>query len=215
VYEEFLGQNVGQVRDDVTHMLATINSIVVGDPDERFWVATIAILILGARYGNELGLTDIDINQLAKFLLAEFRNQRRETETSASNIGRADNVERYVVDYINARVTKTLKTDTVNLLPGRGGPKPMVMNSVNHLPKGEITVHAVKDLHLLRLSVADFGAWLAKERKVGRHEIFAKIRELLPAVEKKGSLGRGTHYAGANERLLEFDTSKMPDIDLF
>ena len=215
VYAEFLGQNVDRVRGDVTAMLATVNSIVKGTTDERFWVATIAILILGAKYGNELGLTQIDTDQLSQFLLDQYTNQRRESEASASNIGRADNVERFVVDYINARVTKTLRTDTVNLLPGRGGPKPSVLNSINHLPKGEITVHAVKDQHLLRISVADFGGWLSKERKVGRHEVFAKIRELLPAVEKKGSLGRGTHYAGANERLLEFDVSKMPDIDLF
>lgn len=215
VYAEFLGKNVERVRDDVIAMVSTVQNIVKASSDERFWVATIAILILGAKYANELGLTDIDVGQLSKFLLTQYYRQRRTSETSSANLSSASNVGRYVVDYVNARAGSTLKTDTVNVLPGRSPHPTTILNNINNLPRGVVNVHAVKNMQILRLSVADFGTWLVKERKVSRYEIINHVKELLPCVEKKGSLGRGTAYVGANERILEFDVSKFADIDLF
>ena len=217
VYAEYLGQHAPAVRGTVLGMCETINNIVKGTTDERFWVAAIAVLIAGANYGNMLGLTHIDTNHLSRFLLDQFGNQRRDSETSSSNIDVARNVERFVVDYINARAGSTIKTDFVNTRPGRAGAKPVVLNDANSIMnlRGTITVHLVRDQHIARVSLADFGRWLTKERGVSRSIVLQRIQELLPVSFTKVSLGRGTPYARAAEAVLEFDVALMPSIDLF
>ena len=217
VYAEFLGQNVARVRADVLNMTATINGIVNGTPDERFWVAAIAVLIVGATYGNELQLTNIGIDKLSRFLLDQFKKQRGDSAVSTANIGTIGTVERYVSDFINGHPQQTIKTDVVDTSPGRGTLKPVVLNDVNSimgLSRG-ISIHAVRDNRIVRISAGDFGKWLVKEHRVSKHAVIKKVKELLPCKEVKLSIGRGTVYKRTPETVLEFDTTLMPSIDLF
>lgn len=69
VYAEWLGKNFPQIHVDVLDEMHRTDAEVRSRPDERFWVNTIIALILGARYANQLGLTQIDESALRQFLI--------------------------------------------------------------------------------------------------------------------------------------------------
>lgn len=217
IYAEFLGQNVDRVRKDVRAMCATINDIKQAGSDERFWVAAVAVLIVGAQYGNELELTNIDVNALSRFLLDQFDKQRGDSAASPSNVGTAVSVDYYVTGFINSHTPQTLKTDTVATGAGGVATKVITMNDINSiagLSRG-ISIHAVKAPALVRFSKTDFTRWLARDQKVSPHEIIKSIKAMPGVTEHKASLGRGTQYKKAPEWVLEFDVNVMPNLDLF
>jgi hypothetical protein len=99
--------------------------------------------------------------------------QRRDSEISDANLDAKDNIEKFVVDFVNAHVPQTLKTADVDLSPGKSTVKADVLNSavsVDSLNRG-VYIHAVRDQRIVRISAVEFRKWLTKERRIAPHEI--------------------------------------------
>ena len=61
LYSKFLGTHSVRVDREVAEMNDKLLSEVTARNEERVWVATMAVVLKGAEYSNELGLTDIDM----------------------------------------------------------------------------------------------------------------------------------------------------------
>lgn len=213
VYARFLGANISAVKDAVNRASKAISTAVAATHDERFWVSMIAVLVVGASYANQLGLTTIDADAMLAHLLDKFRKNRRFRTDAPVDLGLTENAVRYLQDYINARRDATLITDEVWTQPGRPSAtfKPLTLNANNRFD-GKIAIRWAKNNHLVRVSMADFGVWLKKERGVPREIIFDALVKTAGAKVIKTSLGSNTTYSTARESALEFDLQQLPTL---
>lgn len=214
VYAQYLGQNAEAVKKLVTQAYSRIHTLLDAKPDERFWVATIAVVLMGARFANQLELTEIDEVALAKFLCAEFVRMRDERERSPVDITKSANLLDYVTDYVNTRRQQTLTTDKVWRMASRPPAGYKVTEMMNDRLMGRLCVHAIKDDLLLRISCDDFGDWLENKRKVPKNVL---IKQVLDMVGKRirTHLGLHTRFQASREWVIEFDLAKLPELYSF
>ena len=203
-YASYLGSNCVTIEKDVGAILSKVGKEVKMKPDERFWVATIACLLLGAQYSNELGFTDIDEVALKVFLydtLAEMRTARTAAPVDMKEVS---NVVNMLGRFINEnRARNTLITNIIH--KGKMKPAPGSVNVISDASRMEaMHVHIGKDDHTLRVGKAYFEDWLTKNN-YPRHVIMKAVEKELGAVVVNARLGAGTMYANASEYLLEID----------
>jgi hypothetical protein len=213
VYAAWLGTNVEKVKADVAAMASKINTTVGATHDERFWVSTIAVLVLGAVYGNQLSLTKINIDALVGYLLTQFTANRLYRTGSSVDIDQGDNVVRYLEEYINARRDSTLITDTAWDQPQRPAAnfKVLILNHENRFDR-KLTIRVGKDNAVLRVSTADFGKWLKDEKGVARDVIIDKLLKVAGGRKVKTAIGAHTKFTSAREEALQFDLNNLPGL---
>lgn len=211
-YAQFLGRNAEQVQKDMQHASALLADAVKAVQEERFWIATMACCMMGAKYANTLGLTEIDRPALNVFLVKEFIRQRNERGTSRVDITKLDNITSWLAQYVNERRQQTVVTDTIWRQAARppAGFKVTLLTDYNKL-QGRLAVHAVRDDKLLRVSRTDFNGWL-RDKGLPGGAMLKTITENLPCKELLNSIGNHTTVGkGAREWLLEFELDKMSD----
>lgn len=80
-YAMFLVQNAARVKSEVLAMNKVLTIKTGAGNEDRFWVGTMACLLMGARYAKELKLVDFDTKGLMMFLMATYQSmQTVETE---------------------------------------------------------------------------------------------------------------------------------------
>jgi hypothetical protein len=212
IYAEYLGQHYDDVRKKVVETNDKIMSMLGARQDERFWIATMTVVLLGAGYANQLGLTKINVEALSNFLVHEFRKMRLKGTASPNDITKSGSIATMVGDYVNARRQQTVITDKIWTQPTRPPQGWQVRTFSNpQRIQGQISVHAAKDDLLLRISVADFSTWLKDKRSVSKGVVLDQVLSTLPAKRVQSVLGLHTEYRQARETLIEFDLSQMPD----
>jgi len=204
-YSKFLGEQheriareVAQIQDDITREVNAGN-------DERFWIAVVAVVMAGARYANELGLTEIDEAALRVHMLevlTKMRDEVRSTPTDMSNTISVSNVLAQFLKTMRAR--HTLVTDRVHV--GRGKPSTKnpikVLNDVSKLDT--IHVHVGRDSGLMRISSTYFSDWMA-EHGYSRHAFTRALKEEFGVHETYGRIGSGTDFSSPTEYILEIN----------
>ena len=213
VYAEFLGQNAKTVKEQVAKAMENIFDVLGATTDERFWVGTITVTLMGAKFSNQLGLTTIDIPRLSAFLVDQFYKLRTKGGHSTTDITKSGTLADYVSDYVNTRRQQTITTDTIWRQASRppASYRVTVMNNASPL-QGRISVHAAKTDLILRISLSDFKAWLKEKRGVPSSTLVDQIINMLPAkiVQSRIAL-HVLQYQLPREALIEFDLSKMPN----
>lgn len=215
VYAQYLGTHAKWVKASVASMLSSFNTALKANHDERFWIATIAVLTVGARFANNLGLTAIDEAQLVRYLVGRFEENRRYRNSAPVDMGQATNVLRYVQDYVNVRRENMLVTDIIWQQVGRPPVhhKPLQKNSNVALDAKQIFIRIAETDRIMRISQANFGAWLTRDCKVQRDVIIDAAVNILGAKRIKSSLTIGMdRLVSARENVLEFDLSTLPDL---
>ena len=212
VYAEWLGKNIPAVKLQVGAVAEEFNRLLGANHDERFWISTITVIALGARYGNHLGLTKIDEPKLVAYLMDQFHKNRLYRNTSSVDIDQGDNVVRYLEEYINVRRENTLITDKVWTQTSRPPAtfKPLIVNHEGRFD-GKLVIRVAKDDQVLRILLSDFGLWLKKDKGVSRDVI---VNALIKAGGKriKTNIGANTKHSTAREDGLEFDLKTMPHL---
>src|SRR5690606_14855490 len=119
-------------------------------PDERFWVAMIGCLLLGATYSNYLGYTHIDLKSLRDFLLSNLERLRKSRHGQVTDITNVTNVVNIIGRFLNEkRARNTLKTNVI--YRGTGKPAPSAVSIVGDWQRLEtIMVHIGVDDKVLR-----------------------------------------------------------------
>ncbi len=203
-YAEFLGKNYDRVDAEMGTMIKTLEKKLKSKADERFWVATVACLLLGAMYANELKLTQIDEKKFSKFLLKKFDDMRAQKKDLRVDMRDQDNIGELLTQFLKQMQGRnTLYTNKIHTGPG----KPSGIKALTDISRIEnVQVHYGVDDHKLRISVAALRKWLQADKRqsssfkqVMEQEFGAKIID--------GYLGSGTPVAGikAKERIYHLD----------
>lgn len=213
IYAEYLGQNHVQVKSDVAKCLNSFEKIMMGKPEERFWFACAATLILGARYANILGLTQIGepgLVQLCKRIVGNMRGLRTQLN---SNVKNSDNVWDTLTQFLSAkRARHTLVTDTMPLGPGK--PKQAkIFGDTSRLESVE--VHLAMKTQMIRISLTALKQWLL-DHGYGRHLFTKELEDQFGfRILRAANLGGTTSFATGNQHCLEGMVTGTPLADWF
>ena len=205
LYAKFLGQNFKRVEQEVAHMQDSLYSEVQVKQEERMWIATIAVILKGAEYANELGLTAIDLDALKAFLMQVLITMRGSVDESPSDLNNDMSVSTILADFINStRARNTLITNRIWVSKGRPPP-----NAIKHQepdgPAGRsLLVHIGTDDRMMRISSTALTRWMG-ERKYSRPAFLKRLEAEFGLKKVNGKLGGGTEMACAMEHLLELD----------
>lgn len=207
VYAQYLATHAELVRARVQTMRAKLGEAQHERPSERFWLAMMAAMIVGAQIAGELELMDIDIRTLASFLVQNLLRLRGRTAESMQSSDPAE----ILATYIQQHQDKALTVDTFPVAR---------QNTMNYIPEiiggppksAKIIVHIAKKDKLVRLARSDFIRWL-RSRSIP-DSLIATMLEELKGREMQGMLGIGTAWEiPARQRLLEFPTTPSNSIE--
>ena len=158
---------------------------------ERFWSGVAACNIAGAMFARRLGLIDIDVGRVFKWLVKEFTQMRQEIKPPASSyasvIGEYWNEQRQNTLVINDEIDKRTGVELLPILE----------------PRGELTVRMEPDTQKLFLVAKKFREYCSKNQ--------ITLKDILNALAAEGV------YAGTVKKRMSKGTklSSTPPVDAY
>jgi hypothetical protein len=203
-YAQFLGRNHDAVGKEVAGFHKAIGQELGLHADERFWKALITIILMGAKFANQLKLTEIDEAALKDFMIQQLKKMRSERSCQPVDMKNALNVSNTLAQFINAmRARHTIRTNRIHT--GRGKPQGGTISVVNDASKLDaIYVHIGVDDKMLRFSSTYFSQWL-QDHGYSRHMFIKSLETEMGAKTLNARIGAGTQFAGATEYLIEIN----------
>jgi hypothetical protein len=204
IYAQFLGSNFQQVDADVAAEMLAVGEEVGVKSNERFWSALVAIVVVGARYANDLHLTSFNLEALKTFMLEQFYGMRKICDEQSVDMQQGINVANILVQFLkDMRQRNTLVTDTIWM--GRGKPKLGSVNIESDVSKlDSLTVHAATKDKRIRISVSGLQKWLERH-EYPQHVFIESLKLQFGAVRTNGTLGAGTSYSSGVEYVIDLD----------
>ena len=203
LYAQFLGANYERVEREVHEYSDSLEKAYNVQADERFWIATVAVIVMGAHYANELGLAQFDIPALQLFMGERFMALRRTREASTADLSKPVNVLQHLGGFINAkRMRHTIVTDMMH----RGAGRPTHNIVPAHDPSKLITI----DVHMslkdkwCRVSRPAFEQWL-EDQDLTPALVLKQLTEQFAVAQIRGKLAAGTWMSTATGQVLEFN----------
>ena len=203
-YAKFLGAYHKRIEQEVASKQDEVCRDVSIRQEERHWAATIAVLLKGAEYANELGLTCIDMPGLHAFLLEVLARMRTEVDASPADMTNNMSVSAILAEFFNStRARNTLITNRIWVAKGKPQKGAIqVLCDVSRL--GEIIVHIGREDKMIRISSIYLTRWMA-DRGYSRHALVKRLEAEFGLTKVNGRLGGGTDMTCATEHLLELD----------
>lgn len=211
-YAEFLGQNYARLEKDVADLGRQLGTETNTIPDERFWLATITCVILGARYANELGLTTIDEDRLRAFLLGTLDRMRSIRSDAKVDMKEAMNVSNVMSQFFSKMRARNMLWVNQGRT-GIGRPPPNSIKVLADTAKLEgVYVRVGVDDKVIRISSSAFSKWL-DENSFPRNIIMKALTEKYGATTIRGRIASGTVFAGPAEYMIEIDLAQADEIN--
>ena len=204
IYAKFLGAYHKRIELEVAERQDEVCREAGIKQEERHWAATIAVILKGAEYANELGLTQIDLEKLREFLLEVLARMRSEVDASPADMNNNMSVSAILAEFFNStRARNTLITNRIWVAKGKPA-KGAIQLKCDVSRLGEIIVHIGQEDKLIRISSIYLTRWMA-ERGYSRHTLVKRLESEFGLTKVNGKLGGGTDLTCATEHLLELD----------
>lgn len=204
VYSKFLGANWKRVEAEVAALQDELYTEVKVKQEERMWIASMTVVIKGAEYANELGLTDINIQQLRAFLMDVLEKMRSEVGESTSDLSNDMSMSSILAEFLSStRARNTLVTNRIWVSKGRPT-KGAIQILSNVAQLGEIMVQIGREDGLMRIRSTALTKWMG-ERNYSRHTFVKRLHEEFGLQKVNGKIGGGTELSCAVEHLFELD----------
>jgi hypothetical protein len=180
--------------------------------DERFWIILMTVVCLGAKYANNLGVSNFDLPALKDFMVTRLGNMRHTLTSSSVNMNNVGDVVTILNQfYTDARARHMI---TTNKFPaGVGKPVKNSIKTLSDISRVDgIWMHFAEDENRLRISCIRLSEW-CKDNAVSRGNFIDALIKKTNARKMNGKLGAGTAISQMAESLYEIDTDKIPEID--
>jgi hypothetical protein len=214
-YAKFLGAHHAQIAKDMELLLQQLNTEVTSTPDERFWMVSLAAVILGARYANHLGFTTFDEVELKKFMLATLAEMRSQLQRQPVDMALELNVSNVVAQFLNAmRQKHTVYTNRIHV--GRGKPAAGSIKidaaRCDQSRLDGVYVQVGVDDKLLRISRQWLCEWL-KDKGISSHIFTTALVDEYGAKHTHGRMASGTRFVGTTEYIYEINMLANPNLN--
>lgn len=214
VYAKWLGEHTEEIRAEVSNSLIALQKDVAETTEERLWTAAMTTLLLGAKYANDLGLTEFDVTALREFLVGVLQDQRGEKVNTAVDMSDEFNISNVLSQFLKATaVQHTIRTNMIHTAAGKPKANSItVINDTTRLVSAQVQIG--RDDNLLRFSKAFLSHWLEKNSKYNPYHVVKAAQEKLHMREFKGRIGSGTGWAASSEQVLELDMTTLRQLDI-
>lgn len=212
-YAEWLGANHERLALEMREFAEKLEADVNLREDERYWGGAIACVCLGARYANELGFTEIDEDELYKFMLQTLERMRGIRAASSADIKDprtlADLMSRFLTDM---RARHTVRTNIIH--QNRGAPRAgAITDLAPHERPDSVLVQIGRDDKSLRIQKQALREWLT-DRGYAPRTVFEELEKQYGAVDRrKQRLCSGTRLASGQVDVIDIDLTKAQDIN--
>jgi hypothetical protein len=211
-YSKWLGANHEKATDEISRLHTDICAETDSEQGERMWTNVITVLLKGADYANQLGLTQINLVELKTFLLGVMSGMRKEVSKTPTGQNATMTVSQVLADFINSTRQNTLETNRTWV--GRGKPPKGAIQILNDYARIQrLGVQISKEDGVMRISSSFFSEWMNKAGH-SRKSFLDKMESDYGVRMMTGKLGGGTILTGANEQLIVIDMNdvKLTDI---
>lgn len=211
-YAKWLGTNYPRIHKEIGEYNADLLSRVGQSSEERFWIATIVTVVMGARYANELGFTTFDVDALEAFMIDTLNKMRGIRSSAVVDMKDTNNVSNVISQFFQQmRAKNTLFTNIART--GVGRPTPGSIKVLRDATRLEgIYVRVGMDDKVVRISSTRLTEWL-HDKGYSRSTIVRELTDQFGAKSIKGRIGSGTELAGATEYLLEIDLNNAAQLN--
>ena len=198
VYATYITTNYKIVREHVAKLLKAITESEHVDSSDRFRLATITALIVGAQCANKCGLTQFDIPAMMKYLISKVDTERAEAKAIGDSVS---NPLHAIKLYIDTHVDYTYVTEYV---PARGlhADVGTILSAPKRFP---VRIHSAQQVGLIRVDYVLLRDWLTKNYGAGRRQLLAARQ--LPGIKyiQRATLTSGlpSHVPGNYTQVLE------------
>jgi hypothetical protein len=204
IYAKFLGNNYERVEQEIEDCRERVEKSLDLDKPERLWGGIVSVLYMGAVYGNELKLTDIDLKALMKFLVKTLQRMRAEIKNKPVSMADVTAVSNVFQQYLgDMQGRHTLTTDRMHLNRGKP-PAGSVRILADTTRLDGIRIHVAKESHILRMSATPFREW-CHTKNYPAHAIVNAFKREFDAKEIHARLGGGTPFVSMIEYIIEMD----------
>lgn len=212
-YAKYLGVHHNRIELEVGDFARALNAEVSSNNEERFWIATISCICVGAKYSNQLGFTAIDEPALKGFLLGVLTKMRGEVSAQPVDMKNSLHVSNVLQQFLSAmRQRHTLVTNKIHIAKGKPPTNAIKVLTVDPSKLDYIAIHYGQDDKLMRISSYQLGEWL-KSKQLSRHIFIEALSDRFGMQKVVGRIGSGTHLAGGTEYLLQLDLQGHTEIN--
>lgn len=203
IYAKFLGANHERVNDELKELESNLSHELEAEQSERLWTAVIAVVLKGAEYANQLGLTFINLDELKAFMIQTMQNMRGEVQKSPTDLNEEMTLSSILAKFINSTRQNTLETNRTWVARGKP-PKGViqVLNDVSRIQR--LGVQISKEDRIMRISSTFFSEWMA-DHNYSRKSFLDRMEKEYGVEIKAGKLGGGTELTSAFEHLIVID----------
>ena len=189
-YAQYLVDHHAVIEALINNIYEKMTKKLMHDSSERFWVATVSVLVVAAMLTTKLGLTKLDVNDYTKWIMAQMEEQRAE---SMSNFG--TETERALDVLYSFMQRHRTQTAVFEHLPGAEG-----VGQLFYTPLiGEIVASIATVDCTIRVNYALFRRWI-QDNKMGSMKLIMKELKEIGAWDKRTRLTGGVGNALDHDR---------------
>lgn len=202
-YAEWLSQNYAVAEQRVQQVTASLTLEVKMTSEERFWVAAMATMIVGAMFAKHLKLVDFDVPALKKFLVKRFYELRIQKAKAAVDVGPKEQVSDLIYDH-------QATTLQINKISVNGKVPPVVVRP----PANKVVdITLVKDDGSLRVRRSKFNEWCQK-KGLSPETLRLRLEKAKAIKEVNGCPAGGEPTYGSKERRVRCYDIDLAKLDL-
>lgn len=213
-YAAFLGANHARVKQEVGDYCSKLNKDLDAQMDERFWINTMGVLMMAAKYVNENGWMKVDEQALLGLLVDTLADLRKRLGLRPGDLSKTLNAVEFMDQFIGAkRQRHLLITNRVHV--ARGVPATGAIKVLNANPQlTDVHVQVGKDDKIMRINTHYLRQFCA-DTKQRPNKTLQMLKEKFGCRDVIGRMAAGTMYSGmATIQMKEFDlTGQGVDLD--
>lgn len=211
-YAAFCGVNFPRLEQEVAILNRALNVETNTIADERFWLATITVILMGAKYANELGFTNINEERLKFFLLQTLESMRAIRGASHTDFKNSSNLSDVMAQFFSSMQAKHVLYTNI-CRTGVGRPTPGTVKPVRATDRLEgVSIRVGAQDKIIRISTAALSKWLL-DAGYPKHVTVESLKDKYGAARIKGRIGSGTDFSGPQEWLLEIDLMQAKELN--
>lgn len=205
IYAKFLAENHALVEKAVVATMSMVNKALDADRSERFLVAGITCLLVGAKLAERAGVCKFDVPALQFFLFDTFQQARVGRKDGLLVVAETMDVGQILANYMHEVQHRRLYTDVMKQ------PDPTKRVQILSGPvQGQMDIQIAVYDKLMRINRKSFWIFCRKNNLVGTSVVSA-MQAAWPVQNTRRQMGTGTPMYQANPRVLELDCSH-PDL---
>jgi Domain of unknown function (DUF927) len=208
-YATYLGKHYKLIFDNLARTKIDFAIALDADPRvDRFWIAAMASIMLGATIANDLGVVKFPLKEMGNFMFEQFRRMRKEMEVNPADYTKETALLLTLGEFLNEKRPRNMiildKTWTQPKRPPKG--YALIQNDGPDHKWGKLEVQISGKPNTVRITDSALTEWCARTKRP-KNVLLEQMKRTIGARQSTGMIGSGSRLAGAKENIWVIDAS--------